>query len=179
MSNLPNRLDLCTACDVTRLSHCRRYIDSHGRAIFMCWPLLIYSAICLVETLAPSFVILTLLRIVAAFCMSPMAIAAHASYRDVTPGVSGRALSYSFLGTAFTLGSMLASFIPAHSLSALPGWRPQFLIGAGLGASAGLCVFCLLRDVPPHLRNQKLTESGSPPPAYTRGATSCVQTLAS
>ena len=56
--------------------------------------------------------------------MSP---AVHAASRDLSPQM-GRAIAYSWVSLAFTLGALMATCVAARTIPIWPGWRPQFWI---------------------------------------------------
>jgi MFS family permease len=59
---------------------------------------------------------------------------------DATPQ-TGRAASYAFLGTAYTLGALISAWVAAETIPIWPGFRAQYCIGA---AVAGMIFLILL-----------------------------------
>lgn len=132
-----------------------RMADRFGRRPLMVLPLLAYTGISAAGALAPSFVVLAALLMAGSFTMAGMNPAVHAASRDLTPQM-GRAMAYSWVSLAFTVGALASTLIAAHTLPVWPGWRPQYWIGCGLGAFTALALFLFYRDLAGSIRGQVL-----------------------
>ena len=85
--------------------------------------------------------------------MAGMNPAVHAASRDLTPQM-GRAMVYSWVSLAFTIGALMSTMIAAQTLPIWPGWRSQYWIAAGLGAFTALVIFIFYRDLSTSVRGE-------------------------
>ncbi|MFP6835430.1 MAG: MFS transporter [Pseudomonadales bacterium] len=134
-----------------------RAADRFGRRPLMLWPVVAYVVISAMGAMAPSFVVLASLAMAGSFLMAGMNPAVHAASRDLTPRM-GRAMVYSWVSLAFTIGALMSTAIAAQTLPIWPGWRPQYWIGAVLGAAAALAIFVFYRDLSVRVRGLILDE---------------------
>ncbi|HET8936171.1 MAG TPA: MFS transporter, partial [Polyangiales bacterium] len=132
-----------------------RLADRVGRRPLMIWPVLAYAAISVLGALTPSFWTLAFLVTAGGFMMAGMNPAVHAASRDLTPQM-GRAMVYSWVSLAFTIGALMSTVVAARTLPIWPGWRSQYWIGAGLATVTALLIFIFYRDLSPRVRGQIL-----------------------
>lgn len=152
-----------------------RLADRFGRRPLLIWPVALYAVMSAAAALAPSFLVLALLTLGGSLLIAGMSPAVHAASRDVTPRM-GRALAYSWVSLAFTLGALLSSFVAARTLPIWPGWRPMCWIAAGLAVLTAAVVAIFYRDLTARVRGQivqRLAEEASssvvePPAAESR-----------
>jgi len=130
-----------------------RLADRFGRRPLLIWPVALYAVMSAAAALAPSFFVLALLTLGGSLLIAGMSPAVHAASRDVTPRM-GRALAYSWVSLAFTLGALLSSFVAARTLPIWPGWRPMCWIAAGLAVLTAAVVAIFYRDLSPRVRGQ-------------------------
>ena len=64
----------------------------------------------------------------------------------------GRAMVYSWVSLAFTIGALMSTAVAAHTLPIWPGWRSQYWIAAVLGAVTALILFVFYRDLSARVR---------------------------
>lgn len=128
-----------------------RAADRFGRRPLMVWPVFFYAVISACGALAPNFWTLAALAMAGSFLMAGMNPAVHAASRDLTPQM-GRAMVYAWVSLAFTVGALMSTMIAANTLPHLPGWRPQYWIGAGLGIFTATLLFIFYRDLAPGVR---------------------------
>jgi OPA family glycerol-3-phosphate transporter-like MFS transporter len=132
-----------------------RAADRFGRRPLLIYPVLGYAAISLLGALAPSFAVLAALEMAGSFMVAGMNPAVHAASRDLTPQL-GRAMVYSWVSLAFTVGALLATKVAAFTLPIWPSWRSQYWIAAGPGLVTALVLFVFYRDLSPRVRGQVL-----------------------
>jgi MFS family permease len=128
-----------------------RIADRFGRRPLMVWPVLGYAGISACGALAPNFYTLAALAMLGSFLVAGMNPAVHAASRDLTPRM-GRAMVYSWVSLAFTIGAVMATLVAAQTLPFFPGWRPQFWIAAALGGVVALVIFVFYRDLSARVR---------------------------
>ena len=128
-----------------------RAADRFGRRPLMIWPVVCYAAISVCGALAPSFIALACLSMAGSFMMAGMNPAVHAASRDLTPRM-GRAMVYSWVSLAFTIGALMSTAVAAHTLPIWPGWRSQYWIAATLGAVTAVIIFAFYRDLSARIR---------------------------
>ena len=85
------------------------------------------------------------------FVVAGMNPAVHAASRDLTPRM-GRAMVYSWVSLAFTIGALMSTAVAAHTLPIWPGWRSQYWIASVLGAVTALVLFVFYRDLSARVR---------------------------
>lgn len=134
-----------------------RAADRYGRRPLMIWPVVCYAVISALGAMAPSFYVLAFLAMAGSFMMAGMNSAVHAASRDLTPRM-GRAMVYSWVSLAFTIGALLSTSIAARTLPIWPGWRPQFWFGAGLGLVTATLMYFAYRDLSLRVRGQILED---------------------
>lgn len=130
-----------------------RLADRFGRRPLLIWPVALYALVAVGAALSPSFLVLALFTFGGALLVAGMNPAVHAASRDISPQM-GRALTYSWVSLAFTLGALLSSFVAARTLPLWPGWRPQFWIAAGLAVVTAIALGIFYRDLSPRIRGQ-------------------------
>ena len=130
-----------------------RAADRFGRRPLMIWPVVCYAAISVCGALAPSFIVLACLSMAGSFMMAGMNPAVHAASRDLTPRM-GRAMVYSWVSLAFTIGALMSTAVAARTLPIWPGWRSQYWIAAVLGAVTALIIFAFYRDLSARIRGR-------------------------
>src|SRR5262245_14167543 len=81
-----------------------RAADRFGRRPLLIWPVFVYAAISVGGALAPNFITLACLAMAGSFVVAGMNPAVHAASRDLTPRM-GRAMVYSWVSLAFTIGA--------------------------------------------------------------------------
>lgn len=128
-----------------------RAADRFGRRPLLILPVTCYAVISVLGALAPNFYVLAALAMTGSFLMAGMNPAVHAASRDLTPRM-GRAMVYAWVSLAFTIGALMSTVIAAGTLPHLPGWRPQYWIGATLGAVTALMLYFFYRDLTPRVR---------------------------
>ncbi len=148
-----------------------RLADRIGRRPLMIWPVFAYSAISVAGALAPNFYSLAALLMAGTFMMAGMNPAVHAASRDLTPRM-GRAMVYSWVSLAFTIGALTSTAVAARTLPLWPGWRPQFWIAAVLGAVTALTILIFYRDLATGVRGQILKRAADAVPAARAEAAS-------
>lgn len=134
-----------------------RMADRFGRRPLMIWPVVCYAMISVAGALAPSFMVLAMLGWMGTFMMAGMNPAVHAASRDLTPRM-GRAMVYSWVSLAFTIGALMSTTVAANTLPLWPGWRSQYWIGAALGGVTALIIFLFYRDLSARVRGRVVTE---------------------
>lgn len=134
-----------------------RMADRFGRRPLMIWPVVCYAMISVAGALAPSFMVLAMLGWMGTFMMAGMNPAVHAASRDLTPRM-GRAMVYSWVSLAFTIGALMSTTVAANTLPLWPGWRSQYWIGAALGGVTALIIFIFYRDLSARVRGRVVTE---------------------
>ncbi len=134
-----------------------RMADRFGRRPLMIWPVVCYAMISVAGALAPSFMVLAMLGWMGTFMMAGMNPAVHAASRDLTPRM-GRAMVYSWVSLAFTIGALMSTTVAANTLPLWPGWRSQYWIGAALGGVTALIIFLFYRDLSARMRGRVVTE---------------------
>jgi len=143
---------LVYSCGAALLS---RAADRFGRRPLMIWPVVVYAVISVLGALAPSFVVLAFLAMAGSFMMAGMNPAVHAASRDLTPRM-GRAMVYSWVSLAFTIGALMSTAVAAQTLPIWPGWRSQYWIAAVLGGVTALVLFVFYRDLSARVRGRIL-----------------------
>ncbi|HKI73515.1 MAG TPA: MFS transporter, partial [Pseudomonadales bacterium] len=145
-----------------------RLADRFGRRPLMIWPVVAYAAISVFGALAQNFWTLALLVMAGNFMMAGMNPAVHAASRDLTPRM-GRAMVYSWVSLAFTIGALMSTAVAAQTLPIWPGWRSQYWIAAGLACFTALLIFLFYRDLSPrvrgHILQTQMDELGEDVPA--------------
>src|SRR5262249_37688501 len=136
-----------------------RIADPFGRRPLMVSAVFGYALISIAGALAPSFWALALLGWTASFMVAGMSPAVHAASRDLTPRM-GRAMVYSWVSLAFTVGALMSTALAARTLPTWPGWRPQYWIGAALATITALVLFIFYRDLSARVRG-RVIESAS------------------
>jgi len=101
-----------------------RAADRFGRRPLLVYPVFAYAAISVAGALAPSFITLACLAMAGSFVVAGMNPAVHAASRDLTPRM-GRAMVYSWVSLAFTIGALMSTAVAAHTLPIWPGWRER------------------------------------------------------
>src|SRR5262245_43384410 len=137
-----------------------RMADRFGRRPLMIWPVFAYALISVGGALAPSFWVLVGLNAMGSFMMAGMNPAVHAASRDLTPRM-GRAMVYSWVSLAFTVGALMSTAVAANTLPIWPGWRSQFWIAAALGAVTATILFVFYRDLSPRVRGQIIQQAAA------------------
>lgn len=132
-----------------------RMADLFGRRPLMIWPVFAYAAISACGALAPNFWTLAFLVTAGNFMMAGMNPAVHAASRDLTPRM-GRAMVYSWVSLAFTIGALMSTAVAAQTLPIWPGWRSQYWIAAGLATFTAGAIFVFYRDLSVRVRGQIL-----------------------
>jgi len=142
-----------------------RVADRFGRRPLMVSAVFCYALISVAGALAPSFWVLALLGWSASFMVAGMSPAVHAASRDLTPRM-GRAMVYSWVSLAFTVGALMSTAIAARTLPIWPGWRSQYWIGATLATITALVLFVFYRDLAAHVRGRVFehTQPAAEPP---------------
>jgi MFS family permease len=130
-----------------------RIADRFGRRPLMIWPVFAYAVISVFGALAPNFWTLAILFAAGSFMMAGMNPAVHAASRDLTPRM-GRAMVYSWVSLAFTIGALMSTAVAAQTLPIWPGWRSQYWIAAGLAGITALVIYIFYRDLSVRLRGQ-------------------------
>lgn len=130
-----------------------RLADRFGRRPMLIWPVGLYAGIAIGAALAPNFLTLAALTLGGSLLVAGMNPAVHAASRDITPRM-GRAMAYSWVSLAFTLGALLSSAVAARTLPIWPGWRPQFWIAAVLALLTTLIMAIFYRDLSSRVRGQ-------------------------
>ena len=130
-----------------------RIADRFGRRPLMVWPVFGYALISVLGALAPSFFVLAMLAMAGSCMMAGMSPAVHAASRDLTPRM-GRAMVYSWVSLAFTIGALMSTMVAAHTLPIWPGWRSQYWIASVLGGTTALVILLFYRDLSSRVRGQ-------------------------
>lgn len=130
-----------------------RAADRFGRRPLLIYPVFVYAAISVAGALAPNFFTLACLAMAGSFVVAGMNPAVHAASRDLTPRM-GRAIVYSWVSLAFTIGALMSTAVAAHTLPIWPGWRSQYWIAAVLGAVTATIIFAFYRDLSARVRGQ-------------------------
>lgn len=141
-----------------------RFAERFGRRPMLIWPVALYAVVAVGAALAPGFLVLSALVLAGALLVAGMSPAVHAASRDITPQM-GRAMAYSWVSLAFTLGAFLSSFVAARTLPIWPGWRPQYWIAAGLALVTATVIALLYRDLSPSVRGQVVRSLDDAAPA--------------
>jgi MFS family permease len=137
-----------------------RAADRFGRRPLLIYPVFGYAAISLLGALAPSFITLACLAMAGSFMVAGMNPAVHAASRDLTPQL-GRAMVYSWVSLAFTVGALMSTAIAARTLPIWPNWRSQYWIAAGLGLVTATLLFFFYRDLSQRVRGRVLEAAPS------------------
>jgi OPA family glycerol-3-phosphate transporter-like MFS transporter len=130
-----------------------RLADRFGRRPMLIWPVALYAVVSAGAALAPNFKVLAGLTFCGALLVAGMSPAVHAASRDLSPRL-GRAVAYSWLSLAFTLGALLSTAVAARTLPIWPGWRPQFWIAATVALVTGVVLAVFFRDLSKGVRGQ-------------------------
>jgi MFS family permease len=146
---------LVYSCGAMLLS---RLADRFGRRPLMIWPVACYALISVFGAMAPSFYVLAALSMAGSFMMAGMSPAVHAASRDLTPRL-GRAMVYSWVSLAFTIGALMSTAVAARTLPIWPGWRSQYWIAAALGTFTALILFMFYRDLSARIRGRVLMQA--------------------
>jgi len=158
---------LVYSCGAALLS---RAADRFGRRPLMIWPIVCYALISVLGAMAPSFVVLAALSMTGSFMMAGMSPAVHAASRDLTPRL-GRAMVYSWVSLAFTIGALMSTVVAARTLPIWPGWRSQYWIAAVLGTFTALVLFAFYRDLSARIRGRVLMQAAEAPPVTAEAVT--------
>jgi len=137
-----------------------RAADRFGRRPLLIYPVFGYATISLLGALAPNFVTLAALAMAGSFMVAGMNPAVHAASRDLTPQL-GRAMAYSWVSLAFTVGALMATAIAARTLPIWPSWRSQYWVAAGLGLVTATLLLVFYRDLSARVRGQVLESIAS------------------
>lgn len=137
-----------------------RAADRFGRRPLLIYPVFGYAAISLLGALAPNFVTLACLAMAGSFMVAGMNPAVHAASRDLTPQM-GRALVYSWVSLAFTVGALMSTAIAARTLPIWPSWRSQYWIAASLGLVTATLLFFFYRDLSQRVRGRVLESAAA------------------
>ena len=132
-----------------------RLADRFGRRPLMIYPVFAYALISVGGALADNFWVLASLVTAGSFMMAGMNPAVHAASRDLTPRM-GRAMVYSWVSLAFTIGALMSTFVAAQTLPVWPGWRSQYWIAAGLATFTAVAILVFYRDLSGRVRGQIL-----------------------
>jgi OPA family glycerol-3-phosphate transporter-like MFS transporter len=132
-----------------------RLADRLGRRPMLIWPVGLYAVVSVVAALAPNFWTVVACSIGGALLVAGMSPAVHASSRDLSPQM-GRAIAYSWVSLAFTLGALMATWVAARTLPVWPGWRPQFWIAAVFAVVTATVLALFFRDLSSRVRGQVL-----------------------
>jgi OPA family glycerol-3-phosphate transporter-like MFS transporter len=132
-----------------------RLADRFGRRPMLIWPVGLYALVSIAAALAPSFYTLAACSIAGALLIAGMSPAVHAASRDLSPRL-GRAIAYSWVSLAFTLGALMSTAVAARTLPIWPGWRPQFWIAAVFAVVTALILALFFRDLSARVRGQVL-----------------------
>ncbi|MCB1693577.1 MAG: MFS transporter [Pseudomonadales bacterium] len=158
---------LVYSCGAVVLS---RLADRFGRRPLMIWPVFAYMGISILGALSPNFWTLAFLVTAGQFMMAGMNPAVHAASRDLTPRM-GRAMVYSWVSLAFTIGALMSTAVAAQTLPIWPGWRSQYWIAAALAGVTAVLIFVFYRDLSLRVRGQILQSQVLPEPEVADGAT--------
>jgi len=139
-----------------------RAADRWGRRPLMIWPVCAYAVISICGVFAPNFWTLAFLVSAGSFMMAGMNPAVHAASRDLTPRM-GRAMVYSWVSLAFTIGALMSTAVAAQTLPIWPGWRSQYGIAAVLAVLTASVIFVFYRDLSARMRGQILQSQASQP----------------
>jgi MFS family permease len=134
-----------------------RLADRFGRRPLMIYPVFGYALISMCGALAPNFYTLAFLSMAGSFMVAGMNPAVHAASRDLTPRM-GRAMVYSWVSLAFTVGALMSTLIAAQTLPIWPGWRSQYWIAAILGLVTATVLWVFYRDLSARVRGQVLEQ---------------------
>lgn len=132
-----------------------RLADRFGRRPLMIWPVLAYAGISVLGATAHNFWMLAILVMSGNFMMAGMNPAVHAASRDLTPRM-GRAMVYSWVSLAFTIGALMSTAVAAQTLPIWPGWRSQYWIAAVLAAVTATLIYLFYRDLSSRVRGHVL-----------------------
>jgi MFS family permease len=132
-----------------------RLADRFGRRPMLIWPVGLYAVVSTAAAIAPNFGALAACTLCGALLIAGMSPAVHAASRDLSPRL-GRAIAYSWVSLAFTLGALLSTAVAARTLPIWPGWRPQFWIAAIFAVVTAIILAVFYRDVSPRVRGQVL-----------------------
>lgn len=130
-----------------------RLADRIGRRPLMIYPVFAYALISVGGALATNFWMLASLVTAGSFMMAGMNPAVHAASRDLTPRM-GRAMVYSWVSLAFTIGALMSTFVAAQTLPFWPSWRSQYWIAAGLASFTAVAILLFYRDLSVRVRGQ-------------------------
>jgi MFS family permease len=130
-----------------------RAADRFGRRPLMIWPVAAYGVVSVCGGLAPNFWTLAFLVTAGSFMMAGMNPAVHAASRDLTPRM-GRAMVYSWVSLAFTIGALMSTVVAANTLPIWPGWRSQYWIAAVLAFVTAAVIFVFFRDLSLRVKGQ-------------------------
>jgi MFS family permease len=150
-----------------------RVADRFGRRPLLIYPVFVYAAISIAGALAPNFFTLACLAMAGSFVVAGMNPAVHAASRDLTPRM-GRAMVYSWVSLAFTIGALMSTAVAARTLPIWPGWRSQYWIAAVLGGVTATIILIFYRDLSARVRGQirvvlDTSETALPEDHYDQG----------
>jgi OPA family glycerol-3-phosphate transporter-like MFS transporter len=132
-----------------------RLADRFGRRPMLIWPVALYAVVSAAAALAPNFLFLGACSLAGALLVAGMSPAVHAASRDLSPQM-GRAIAYSWVSLAFTLGALMATFVAARTIPIWPGWRPQFWIAVVFALVTAGILAIFFRDLSSGVRGQVL-----------------------
>ena len=135
-----------------------RLADRFGRRPMLIWPVGLYAVVSIGAALAPNFLTLAGLTFCGALLVAGMNPAVHAASRDLSPQL-GRAIAYSWVSLAFTMGALLSTAVAARTIPIWPGWRPQFWIAAAIAVVTALVLAFFYRDLSSRVRGQVVRSS--------------------
>lgn len=134
-----------------------RAADRFGRRPLMIYPIYAYAVVSALGALAPNFITLAALAASTSFLVAGMGPAVHAASRDLTPQM-GRAMVYSWVSLAFTVGALMSTVIASQTLPIWPGWRPQYWIATCLALVTATILLVFFRDLSLRVRGQVMKD---------------------
>ena len=135
--------------------------ERFGRYLCIVYSLLAMTCISIAMALAESWLVISILYVVASFVISSAGPATHAALRDLTPRL-GRAFAFGLLSMGITGGALLATSTAALTVPIWPGWRPQFWLAAVVGAFTFLLALLFYRDLSARVRAQIIQSTRAP-----------------
>jgi OPA family glycerol-3-phosphate transporter-like MFS transporter len=132
-----------------------RLADRFGRRPMLIWPVGLYALVSIGAALAPSFLVLAACSVAGSLLVAGMSPAVHAASRDLSPQM-GRAIAYSWVSLAFTLGALMSTAVAARTIPIWPGWRPQFWIAAAIAVVTASILALFYRDLSARVRGRVL-----------------------
>jgi OPA family glycerol-3-phosphate transporter-like MFS transporter len=132
-----------------------RLADRFGRRPMLFWPVALYAMVSAAAALSPNFWFLVAASVAGSLLVAGMSPAVHAASRDLSPQM-GRAIAYSWVSLAFTLGALMSTAVAARTIPIWPGWRPQFWIAVVFALVTALVLGAFFRDLSSRVRGQVL-----------------------